>query len=213
MNHIIICMALLPLPLLLPETALGADKPKTVTTAAAAPDTGDVPQFPVQQFQSNCSTADWILSYDKVAWMTTDKVVKEDKKKLEKLGTEWFIYATSETIHAVYGRYDKEKDFYQPVFHYEVASNRVVHSAREVDKPLALVYARALSNAGRELEAVVKDRPVHLNQYIRRLPNGEVDVWFLPGGEPNGVLAYGGEFNFQFDPQGAKLLRKKHPVP
>ena len=51
--------------------------------------------------------------------------------------------------------------------------------------------------------------PVALNRYVRVLENGDIEVWYLPGGLPDGTLLYGMEFCFTLLAD-AQTLKSEH---
>lgn len=163
----------------------------------------------VNDFNENLKTATWLHWYDNVAWLSSDAVLEQDKNRIEQLGHEWFVYDSDDTPNAVFGRYDPEKDTYDPVFHFIIdkGTNKALLTNDPVDSSFALCRARALYNAKQELDKTIKEIPVSMNQYIRMLASEELEVWFLPGSIDN-VLIYGVELCFTFDKNGEKLLKK-----
>jgi len=166
-------------------------------------------------FQDRENTVQWILSYDRMAWLSTDLVVHEDSAVLANLGPEWFCFQYDDKWHAVYGEYDKTDDRYRIAVHYEVSENgAVVRTESPLDTNQIDVLASALSTARSVLPAEYGNAPVPLNQYVRRKQDGSLEVWFLPSWDPQrGLLVFGGEAQVILDDQGREPLEQMYRTP
>ncbi|HEY0428348.1 MAG TPA: hypothetical protein VGC76_11240, partial [Pyrinomonadaceae bacterium] len=92
----------------------------------------DKPNFDINDFNNKFETAQWLAEYDDVAWKTSDVVMTQDKKELERLGKEWFCFKDKNNLwHAVYGKYENEK--YDLVFHFTMDnSGKIALSSEKI---------------------------------------------------------------------------------
>ncbi len=204
-------------------TAVAAGLALAALAVPAAAGKDEPPDFPYEAFHENETTARWLTVYDRVAWHSSDLVLQEPEEELRKLGEEWFCYESSGTWHAVYGIYDVETDAYRVSFHYEVtAEDGVVPSEGAIDEALVHRFGRALRTALDARPEGLTSLPVRFNHYIRTLEDDRIEVWILPGGQPDGTLIFGGDARYLLDPTGTQIqleelnftqFRGVHPKP
>lgn len=167
-----------------------------------------VPNFDIVDFNKKFEVAEWLVRYDLVAWKTSDVVMQQDRKELEKLGTEWFCFQDKNgNWHAVYGKYEKDK--FDLVFHFNIDSNsKITRTNDKIDVEFLNSHARALITANKQLSVALKDVDApRFNQYIKQNIDKTFTVWLLPAFQTNGVAVYGGEFIYSVDQTGDKITK------
>lgn len=168
----------------------------------------DRPDFDIDDFNKKFEVAQWLVEYDNVAWKTTDEVVKQDKKDLEKLGAEWFCFKDKKNVwHAIYGKLGGETG-YQAVFHFEMdASGKITRSAAKLDQSFLDGHARALATASTKLKQSIPENSPKFNQYIKQNDDKTYSVWLFPAFQTNGLAVYGGEAIYTIDRVGLKITK------
>lgn len=161
--------------------------------------------FPVDSFEAHAAVARWMAAYDRAAWMSTDAVQALPSSQREGLGAEWFCYQAAGRWHGVYGRYDPASDRYDAVVHLVQGDSGYRRVSEAPDTALARPFGRALHRAIARLPEGLRSR-VSMNQFVRRLPGGQVEVWLIPGWQPAGHLLHGLEWRYTFDPEGRAVL-------
>lgn len=165
------------------------------------------PEFDIVDFNKKFEIAQWLAEYDNVAWKTTDVVMQQDKKNLERLGAEWFAFKDKANVwHAVYGKLSDKG--YEAVFHFVMdQSEKITKSDAELDPGFLDAHARALATSRAKLMTSIPGDSPRFNQYIRQNPDKTFSVWLLPAFQTNGVAVYGGEGIYTIDAAGRKLLK------
>ncbi len=165
------------------------------------------PEFDIADFNKKFEIVQWLVEYDNVAWKTTDVVMHQDQKVLERLGGEWFAFKDKANLwHAVYGKLSDKG--YDAVFHFVIERlEKITRSDAKLDQTFLDAHARALATSRAKLmTSIPKDSP-RFNQYIRQNPDKTFSVWLLPAFQTNGVAVYGGEGIYTVDATGGKLLK------
>lgn len=163
-------------------------------------------KFDIVDFNQKMEDVEWLYEYDMIAWKTSDSVMSQDKKELERLGGDWFCFQKNDIWHAVYGKY--ENHHFDLVFHFIVDSNRQVRKTSEtVDTTLLHRYSRALQTANKQITAMKDTVYLRFNQYIKENKDNSLKVWILPAFQPNSLAIYGGEFIYTIDKTGMKVLK------
>ncbi|MEM6397140.1 MAG: hypothetical protein AAF741_12395 [Bacteroidota bacterium] len=161
--------------------------------------------FDIEDFNQKMEVAEWLCEYDMIAWWTSDSVMVQDQKDLERLGSDWFCYQKGGIWHALYGKYVNNQ--FDQVFHFEVDSTGQVSKTNEmVDTALAHRYSRALQTATSQMRLLKDTVKLRFNQYIKENDDNTLSVWILPAFQPNSVAVYGGEFIYIIDETGTKVL-------
>jgi hypothetical protein len=171
-------------------------------------DSKTAPKFDIADFNKKFEVAEWLVRYDVVAWKTTDELMKQDKKELEKLGAEWFCFQDKNNLwHAVYGKFENDK--YNPVFHFTMDNaSKISLVTDKIDAEFLNLHARALATANKQLITALKDRDApRFNQYIKQNTDKTFSVWIFPAFQPNGVAVYGGEYIYTLDQTGSKITK------
>lgn len=164
------------------------------------------PGFDMADFHKKTETAEWLCHYDGIAWMTSDSVMTQDKKEIERLGNEWFCFQEKEKWHAVYGKY--EHGIFDQVFHYVVNKEGHIHRTGErIDTSTLNRYSRALQTANNQLTKLKDSVRIRFNQYIRENEDHTFTVWIFPAFQTNMVAVYGGEFIYTIDATGNNILK------
>lgn len=161
--------------------------------------------FDIADFNQKMEVADWLYEYDMIAWRTSDSVMTQDKKDLERLGNEWFCFKQNDIWHAVYGKYENNQ--FDLVFHFVVDEGQVSKTSETIDTTLLHRYSRALQTAAGQLKALRDTINLSFNQYIRENDDQTLSVWILPAFQPNSYAVYGGEFIYTIDQTGTKVLK------
>ncbi|MCK9451597.1 MAG: hypothetical protein M0Q90_07900 [Bacteroidales bacterium] len=164
------------------------------------------PNFDIADFNKNMEVAEWLYEYDMIAWRTSDSVMTQEKKDLERLGSDWFCFQNNETWHAVYGKYKNNQ--FDLVFHFKVDNNGQVNKTTEtVDTTLLNRHSRALQTANNQISALKDTVSLRFNQNIKENDDKTLSVWILPAFQPNCVAVYGGEFIYTIDETGTKVFK------
>ena len=158
--------------------------------------------FPVDSFQTHERVAVWMAAYDRCAWVTSDSLVAQaTPAEQRRLGAEWFCYESGGRWNAVYGRYDAKTDTFDPVVQYaDTGSGKFVRRP-VAPPPDALPIARALASSVERMPHAAATGHVRYNTFVQRGASGP-EVWLLPAWQPNGVLVWGVELRYAFDPGG-----------
>jgi hypothetical protein len=166
------------------------------------------PNFDVAEFNKKFEVADWLVKYDLVAWKTSDVVMAQDKKELERLGREWFCFQDTKNVwHAVYGKYENGK--FDLVFHFTMdEKSNVKRTDEKVDAEFLNLHSRALISANKQVEIALKGaaHPA-FNQYIKQNADKTFNVWIFPAFQTDGTAVYGGEFVYTIDRTGDKITK------
>jgi len=164
------------------------------------------PNFDIADFNKKMEVAEWLYEYDMIAWRTSDSVLVQDEKDLERLGNEWFCFQKNDTWHAVYGKY--ENNHFDLVFHFMVDNKGQISKTTEtLDTTFLLRYSRALQTANNQILTLKDTITLKFNQYIKENQDQTLTVWILPAYQPNNVAVYGGEFIYTIDQTGTKVLK------
>lgn len=164
------------------------------------------PNFDITDFNKKTDIAEWLFVYDMVAWQTSDSVMTQDKKDLERLGGDWFCFQKDEIWHAVYGKYENHQ--FDLVFHFKIDNEGKANQTTErVDTALLHRYSRALQIANSQIKALRDTVGLRFNQYIKENDDHTLSVWILPAFQPNGLAVYGGEFIYTIDPMGMQIIK------
>lgn len=180
---------------------------KDPTGVVVARSQSNAPTFDVADFNKKFDVVRWLVSYDEVAWKTSDLVMAADKAEIARLGNSWFCFQDSKNLwHAVYGKLDDNK--FDQVFHYVVeAGGKITRTEDKIDQPFLVSHARALGLAHAKLKATVPEgSPLH-NSYIKQNADKTFSVWLLPAFQRNGMAVYGGEFIYTIDAASEKITK------
>lgn len=161
--------------------------------------------FDVADFNKKMEVAEWLYEYDMIAWRTSDSVMAQDQKDIERLGRDWFCFKQGDTWHAIYGKYENSQ--FDLVFHFKVDKGHVSKMHETVDTTLLCRYSRALQTAHEQIKPLKDTINLRFNQYIKENEDKTLSVWILPAFQPNSVAVYGGEFIYTIDETGTKVLR------
>lgn len=179
-----------------------------LTVAFAQSSEKKATKFDIVDFNKKFEVAEWLVKYDYVAWKTTDVVMTQDKKELEKLGREWFCFQDKNNLwHTVYGKYESDK--FDLVFHFTMdAKAKITRETDKVDAEFLASHSKALNTAQSQMTIALKDNQApRFNQYIKQNADKTFSVWLLPAFQTNGVAIYGGEFIYTIDQTGNKILK------
>ncbi|MCU0254086.1 MAG: hypothetical protein MUE47_06050 [Acidobacteria bacterium] len=163
--------------------------------------------FPIAEFREREETAEWLLRYDWAAWKSSDVVMSSPKSEREKLGPGWYCCEEGRTWDCYYGKYDFTADRFDVVIHLQ-SKNRseFVRVPAEPAPEDATTFARAVLVSLAAAPKEVQSAGFRFNSYIRRTGAGEIEVWLLPAGQPDGTLFYGGDFCQTLDATGTRIL-------
>jgi hypothetical protein len=188
--------ALLPLFLLCPAALVFGQASKV-----------EKPEFDIVDFNKKFEVVQWLVTYDTVAWKTTDLALASDKAELARLGKEWLCFQDKNGVwHAVYGKLENNK--FDQVFHYVVDSaGKITRTKDKIDEAFLVSHARALDLAQARLnDSIPPNSPTH-NSYIRQNADRSFTVWLLPAFQTDNVAAYGGEFVYTIDPAAERITK------
>jgi len=188
--------ALLLAPLLPPPLHGSASPPP----AGAAPSAEDPNR---EELERNLQTARWMAVYDRVAWGTTDLLVKEPRETLAKVGPVWFCIEKGGSWYAVYGSF--LSNAFQIALCYRQASKDGFEKVKPPDFPDKDPFARAISLTLPEIQDTTRRTTVRFNYYVRREQDG-IAIYYLPAFQTDGKLAFGIQHTFVVDAAGEKLV-------
>jgi hypothetical protein len=176
----------------------------TLTIAQAK--RGNISDFDIKDFNKKAKEAEWLYKYDKIAWWTSDSVMKQSKEEIARLGGEWFCFETPDkNWHAVYGKY--ENNDFDLVFHFLVDTTYTVRRIYDdVDTTILNGYSRALKTANANMKHIKDSINIRFNQYIKQNPDKSYKVWIFPAYQPNHYAVFGGEFIYEIDQTGTKVI-------
>lgn len=167
-----------------------------------------------QEFFDVQAVVEWLMSYDRAAWSTSDLVLAAPPERLKELGREWFCVKRGSAWECLYGRFNPDANRYEGVFHFRSQADG---GFKETDAPFpteqADKFGRVLSDMDRNLPAEIGASRFRFNTYIRVLPDNKIELWLLPASQHDGTLVLGGELRLLFDPEGGKLLERRFPHP
>jgi hypothetical protein len=179
---------------------------------AALPQLGvlssDVPAAPAgdaiqEELKQNLSTARWMAKYDRVAWGTTELLVKEPKESLGKVSPVWFCLEKDGQWYAVYG--GLVSNAYEIAFCYRQTAKDAFEKVKPPDFPDKDRFARALALTLPEILDTTRRTTVRFNYYVRG-ERGGIAVYYLPAFQTDGKVAYGIQHTFGVDPTGATVV-------
>lgn len=179
-----------------------------VSAAFGQKDKNDLPKFDIADFNEKLKVAEWLVEYDFVAWKTSDEVMAQDPKEIEKLGAEWFCFQDKTGLwHAVYGKFANER--YDAVFHFTMNKESKISRVNEkIDAEFLNLHAKTIIKANQQMKAALKDAPTpRFNQYIKQNADKTFTVWLLPAFQTDGTAIYGGEFIYTIDSSASKILK------
>jgi hypothetical protein len=165
------------------------------------------PQFDIVDFSKKFEVVQWLVTYDEVAWKTTDLALASDKEEIARMGKEWFCFQDKNGLwHAVYGKLENNK--FDQVFHYIVDSaGKITRTKDKIDDGFLVSHARALDLATARLkDSIPTNSPAH-NSYIRQNADRSFTVWLLPAFQTDNIAVYGGEFVYTIDPAAEKITK------
>jgi hypothetical protein len=152
---------------------------------------------------ANLATAQWMADYDRVAWESTDLLTKEDKDALRKVSTVWFCAKAKGTWYAFYG--EDTDHGYQTAFCYAEDSGRVCHRVPPPLLPDRDRFAQAITRTLAPVQELTRQTTVRFNYYVRS-EGDRVAVYYTPGLQPDGKLAYGIERTEWVDGASGKVV-------
>ncbi len=165
------------------------------------------PEFDIVDFNKKFEVVQWLVTYDEVAWKTTDLALASDKEETARMGKEWFCFQDKNRLwHSVYGKLENNK--FDQVFHYVVDSvGKITRTKDKIDEAFVVLHARALDLALAKLqESTPPNSPLH-NSYIKQNADRTFTVWLLPAFQRDNVAVYGGEFVYTIDLAAEKITR------
>ncbi len=158
----------------------------------------------------NRQIVDWLVAYDRVAWVTSDEAMKAPKEKLKQLGRVWFCLEVDGRWHAFYGKQNHDQDVFQLVLQYHIDhEDKVIECDTKVDKQELDAFSRAMSVTSQKIRSVLRWENVRVNHYLRRLGDHNIEVWVLPAAQPDGTYVWGGEFRFVYSSDGRQELHRE----
>jgi hypothetical protein len=155
------------------------------------------------ELDRNLQTARWMVDYDRVAWETTDLLLKEDKETLRRVSPVWFCLEREGAWYAVYGTYDAGS-YDVAVCYRKDPGGRIakVRAPAFADKDC---FARAIDLTLPEIRETTRRTTVRFNDYVRR-EGDRIAVYYVPALQPDGKLAYGMQDTYLVDSTGGVLV-------
>lgn len=163
-------------------------------------------------FKEKLDLAIWLDQYDEVSWQAMDSLKRFGKENLLLLGDGGFCFQDSNQLwHLVYC--DKSKNELSLLFHYFLDSSSILRVCNDdTYGSKMLSYFSALTLCNKALVNFQDSAEVHFNQYIRNLPDGNLEVLVLPAFQPSGQAIYGAEWVFRLNPEGSSILSTSNHI-
>ncbi len=155
----------------------------------------------------NLETARWMMDYDKVAWASTDLLLKESKETLQRVTSVWFCLQRDRVWYAVYG--GLTGDAFEIAVCYRQAAPEKFEKVSPPDFPDANRFARAINLTLPEILDTTRRTTVRFNYYVRA-EQERIAVYYVPGFQPDGRLAYGIQHTLFLDAAGQTVLAHDH---
>jgi hypothetical protein len=155
----------------------------------------------------NLETAQWMIEYDKVAWATTDLLLKESKETLQRVTPVWFCTQKDAVWYAVYGGF--QSGTFDTAVCYRQASKGTFEKVPPPDLPDAARFASAINLTLPEILDTTRRTTVRFNYYVRG-EKERIAVYYVPAFQPDGKLAYGIQHTLYLDASGQKVLSHEH---
>ena len=157
-------------------------------------------KFDIADFNEKLETTEWLYTYDKIAWWSTDFLMTKEQEKIKLLGREWFCFQDSLNVwHSVYGKYLNGQ--YNQIFHFIVnAKNDIQESPKQIDKAFLNSHGKALQKSFKQMKSIKDSTSIRFNHYIKKNGEGNFDIYIFPGFQKDGTAIYGGEFIYEISP-------------
>jgi hypothetical protein len=160
-----------------------------------------------EETSRNLQTARWMVDYDKVAWATTDLLLKESKETLRNVSPVWFCIEKGGAWYALYGGF--RSNSYEIAACYRRISDEKFEKIAPPEFPDKERFARAVNLTLPEILDTTRRTTVRFNYYVRGEPDG-IDVYYVPAFQTDGKLAYGIQHTFHLDSTGEKVVSHAH---
>jgi hypothetical protein len=160
--------------------------------------------FPAERFTANEQVARWMAAYERIAWVTSDSLRLLPDSTRRGLGREWFCFQAGGHWRALYGAYDSVAQRYRIAAHYVVVDSSVRLTSEPLDTTEVTAFGRALYRTRAVLPVFARGN-LAFNSFVRRGSTREVEVWYLPAWQANGVLVYGAELHYTLDSIGQHI--------
>lgn len=175
-------------------------EPTVAPRAAVAAESQDSLQSAIEE---NLQTARWMSDYDRVAWSTTDLLLKESPEALQHVGPIWLCLRNADQWYAVYGRVNSGR--------YEIALCYREVASGKFEKVTAPEFAdlnrfvRAINLTLPEIEHITRSTTVRFNYYIRA-ESDRIALYYVPAFQTDGKLAHGIQHTFFLGAAGQEVL-------
>jgi hypothetical protein len=188
---------------LAPASAFSADAKAAVQPIPAPPSEDQIQA----EIARNMETARWMMAYDRVAWATTDLLLKESKETQQKISPVWFCMEKDKAWYAFYG--DFRSNVFEVAVCYQEVSKDKFEKVNAPELADTARFAAALNLTLPEILESTRRTTVRYNYYVRGEKDGVV-VYYLPAFQPDGKLAYGIQHTFLASSTGEKVISHDH---
>lgn len=170
------------------------------------------PQFLTQSgpaFFEQTKVSSYLVNYDKLAWQTSDTLMKYEKNHFEgKVGAEWFGYQKGSQMLFVYGKFENNQ--YLPFMRYTIADDNSIQKTDVHDSLIEYRYAKAINTVHPEAIQIMGKIGHSFNSYVYTDSLSKtIRVHYLPVLGNHFEIVYGNEFSFTLDSTASSVLSKK----
>jgi hypothetical protein len=166
--------------------------------------------FDSLSFNKNLELAKWLYEYDEISMLAEESLKSPGNENLSAPAAMRFCYKdAANNWHFHSGLLINGE--YHPNINYEIDSLYVIHpEALYKDSTVSACLSNALIHCRDAIESITDSSKIHLNQYVRILPDHTLEVWIFPSFQPSGQAIYGVEWMFHLNPGGTALLDSYH---
>ena len=165
--------------------------------------------FDIGTFVKRARVAEWLFRYDKIAWITSDMLVKEPKETRDKVGRDWFCFEYNGTWYALYGKFDPQTDSMNTAaVKYVLRNDSFERTEETLPSKKVDALARALFTARTRVDSTLILSKIRYNQYVRPLDDDRTEVWWFPAWQPDGRLFVGTEYRIVTKNEGRSIVEE-----
>lgn len=166
---------------------------------------GGAEGFDHDAFRQNFATAQWLVQYDRAAWLATERLAESaDSALLTALSREWFA-AEQEPGKwvVVFGGWSGDTFKVRKCFGVDLQGT--VSEGGSFDAAEAHRHATAIRTVYGQVGKVLDSTKVRFNHYVRRERDSLLTVYLLPAFQSDMRAVYGAEFIYTTTPSGAAV--------
>ncbi len=167
---------------------------------------------PLALFNQRAAQAEWLARYRAVMHLAREEARKNPPAGLVELSRDAFCFETENGWFAVFGKFDAAAEAFQEQARYMVdpTAGTVLPVPTDEPFPRALPYLRTLEWSYRRVIAPnLESDGLLFDQFIRTRADGSLELWILPGWQPNGFVLHGRTLLYVFTQDGQRVLHQE----